>query len=286
MSKKPNISSSLIPQSNYRKQTNKDLQELNTTIPAIGNHPKTNEITTRIKTLIDTIHHVFFKSKPSTSTIQKKLTASLFKPCSTPMPKDIDDTWALIEPPILNTIKVHYLTKYIDQLINEYDKQVSFLVHKYKRHLPRHISNVEGDDLGTIAQLELIETLKAWQPEKNPDIWPLAYTRINGAMKDHIRYISKSDPTRFYDWVTDAASLYMAINDDNSYETKIENNTMLERALSELNDKEKRIVRLYINDDLTFSDIATQIKLSESQISRIYKNAVKKIKTICGDPNT
>ena len=111
-------------------------------------------------------------------------------------------------------------------------------------------------------------------------MWPLAYMRINGAMKDHIRYISKSDPTRFYDWVTDAANLYLAVNHDNAYESSIENSTELERALTHLNNKEKTIVKLYINQDLTFGEIAKRISLSESQISRIYKGAVKKIKAI------
>ena len=146
--------------------------------------------------------------------------------------------------------------------------------------MPYHISLTEGDDLTTIAQLELIETFKAWQPSKNPDIWPLAYTRVNGAMKDHIRYISKSDPTRFYDWVVDAANLYLAVNNDNSHESTIENSAELDRALSSLTQKESQIVTLYINEDLTFKDISKKLNISESQISRIYKAATKKIKAI------
>ena len=99
-------------------------------------------------------------------------------------------------------------------------------------------------------------------------------------MKDHIRYISKSDPTRFYDWITDAANLYLAVNEDNSHESQIENSSELERALKVLNEKEKKIVKLYVNDDLTFSEISKKIQLSESQISRIYKQALKKIKEL------
>ena len=74
-------------------------------------------------------------------------------------------------------------------------------------------------------------------------------------MKDHIRYISKSDPSRFYDWVTDAAQLYLSINEDNSHELKIENSSDLSTALKVLNEKEKKVVILYIKDDMTFSDI-------------------------------
>ena len=108
----------------------------------------------------------------------------------------------------------------------------------------------------------------------------MAYTRVNGAMKDHIRYISKSDPTRFYDWVSDAANLYLAVSNDNSYEETIENSTELDRALDSLSEKEQKIVILYLNKDLTFKQISEKIDLSESQVSRIYKESVKKIKEI------
>ena len=100
----------------------------------------------------------------------------MFQSSKNKVPQDYEGIWKLIELPILNQIKVHFLTSSIELFLNNYEKQVSFLVNKYKRHLPHHISLTEGDDLKTIAQLELIETFKAWNPAKNPDIWPLAYT--------------------------------------------------------------------------------------------------------------
>ncbi len=280
-SKKSNIASTLIPQTNYRKSTSKQLIELDTTIPAIGKaNPEKKEIMGKVKELIECIHLVVLKQSYSGKSIQKKVSEQLFQNTKTKQPTEINALWKKVEKNILNYIKVHYLNRYIEQLILNYEQQVGFLINKYKRHLPQHISYVEGDDLKTIAQLELIETFKAWNPTKNSDIWPLAYTRINGAMKDHIRYISKSDPTRFYDWITDAANLYLAVNEDNSHESQIENSSELERALKVLNEKEKKIVKLYVNDDLTFSEISKKIQLSESQISRIYKQALKKIKEL------
>tara|TARA_Y100000590_G_C15513124_1_gene936151 strand:+ start:109 stop:963 length:855 start_codon:yes stop_codon:yes gene_type:complete len=279
--KKNNIASTLIPQSNYRKSTAKELASLDTNISPIGkNHPEKKELIEKINELIALIHEVLLKKEHTGSTLQKKISALLFQNTTKNIPTDLHETWKLIEVHVLNFIKVHYLNIHIESFIIAYEQQVGFLVNKYKHHLPQYISFVEGDDLKTIAQLELIETFKAWHPSKNHDIWPLAYTRINGAMKDHIRYISKSDPTRFYDWVTDAAHLYLAINEDNSHESHIENSSELDRALKELNEKEKKIVRLYVTEDLTFSEISSRINLSESQISRIYKQALKKIKNI------
>jgi RNA polymerase sigma factor (sigma-70 family) len=278
---KNNIASTLIPQSNYRKYSNKQLNHLNTDIPPIGKTPpEKKQIIEEIKHMIILIHEVVIKRSHSGNTLQKKITQALFQTTKEPVPINHHDIWKIIQAPILNVIKVHYLNHHIESFLLAYEQQLGFLINKYKRHLPQHVSYVEGDDLKTIAQLELIETFKAWNPTKNKDIWPLAYTRINGAMKDHIRYISKSDPTRFYDWVTDAANLYLAINDDNSHESEIENSSELNRALKELNEKERKIVTMYINEDLTFSEISKRIKLSESQISRIYKQAIKKIKSI------
>tara|TARA_A100001015_G_scaffold312754_1_gene418547 strand:+ start:405 stop:1259 length:855 start_codon:yes stop_codon:yes gene_type:complete len=278
---KSNIASTIIPQTNYRKATNKTLVNLDVKIQAIGKkHPEKKSINEKVLESIQLIHHVVLKRTYQGKAIQKKVQAELFKDTKKKIPEELTTLWDSIKKNILNFIKVHYLSTYIEQFILTYEQPVGFLVNKYKRHLPQYISYVEGDDLNTIAQLELIETFKAWNPEKNPDIWPLAYTRINGAMKDHIRYISKSDPTRFYDWVTDAANLYLAVNDDNSHEVEIENSSELERALTVLNEKEKKIVTLYINQDLTFSEISKQIQLSESQISRIYKQALKKIKEV------
>ena len=58
---------------------------------------------------------------------------------------------------------------------------------------------------------------------------------------------------------------------------------MLESAMTQLKEKEKHIVKLYVNDDLTFSEISKRIQLSESQVSRIYKTALKKITAILKD---
>lgn len=279
--KKYNIASTVIPQSNYRKTTNKDLKSLDTPIPAIGtNHPEKNTIKEQITEIITIVNKMMCDKGATKPSLEKKLFDTLFQSIKTSVPEDFEGIWKLIETPVLNQIKITFLTSSIDLFLMNYEKQLQFLVNKYKRHLPHHISITEGDDLQTIAQLELIETFKAWNPAKNPDIWPLAYTRINGAMKDHMRYISKADPTRFYDWVIDAANLYLAVNDDNSHESSIETSTELERALKELSPKERKIVTLYINEDLTFSEISKKINLSESQISRIYKQATKKIKTL------
>ena len=131
-----------------------------------------------------------------------------------------------------------------------------------------------------MAQLEFLETFKVWDPEKSDAIWPLAYSRITGAMKDHVRYITKSDPTRFYDWVTDAAHLYLDMKKGDSFEQKIETGVQLGAAMEVLTVRERQIVVAHTRKDHTFQMIADDMDLSESQISRIYKKAIEKIKKV------
>ena len=280
MTKTKKICHSYIPQSNYRSQQDKEFIEIDTNITPIGTkNPYKNAITEKIKVIIAVIHTVITMKPLKSSELLKRIVSATFKSTKKSIKKTVEDEWNSIKMPIINTIKVHYLNQYSTQLLTTFEQKINFLTNKYKRYLPTHISVAEGDDLFTIAQIELIETFKAWDPEHSENLWPLAYSRINGAMKDHIRYITKTDPSRFYDWVIEAAHLYSSINDSTAIRSNIENGADLSKALTP-HKREQLIVTMHINKDLTFSKIAQKIKLSESQISRIYNGAVKKLKTI------
>ncbi|NBV42844.1 sigma-70 family RNA polymerase sigma factor, partial [bacterium] len=180
--------------------------------------------------------------------------------------------------------KIAILTRYSEEVLNAYNAKVEALVKRYARHLPYHVVDSEIDDLRTVSRLELFETLKVWLPSRNTDFWPLAQSRIIGAMKDHIRYITRSDPTRLYDWITDAAYVYMAVNDRADFQNSIETGVQLGQAMSVLTDRERQIVTLHTKDDLTFKQIGDRIGVSESQISRIYKKSIEKIKKHLAGP--
>ncbi|NBV83590.1 sigma-70 family RNA polymerase sigma factor [bacterium] len=190
----------------------------------------------------------------------------------------VEQIWAGIEVPVVNTIKIDLMSRFSDQILLSYANRLEAIVKKYARHLPYHVADSEIDDLRTIARLELLETLKVWLPSRNLDFWPLAQARVIGAMKDHIRYISKSDPSRFYDWITDAAYVYMAVNDRADFQDTIDDGTQLAEAMQALTDRERSVVILHTKDDLTFKQIGEQFGISESQISRIYKKSLEKIK--------
>jgi len=195
------------------------------------------------------------------------------------IPRDIKEEWNDIHVPVANTIKIHLLKKYQIEIYQFFKPKVDYLVQQYFRHLPKHVKESEKDDLNIIAQLELFETLKSWIPDADKDVWPLAYSRINGAMKDHIRYITKSDPTRFYDWITDAAHLFIVINQNkNDFEKELDNKFQLKEILQVLTEREKMVVLTHTKHDKTFLEISKAINVSESQVSRIYKKAIDKIR--------
>lgn len=276
--------SQYISQSNYRNNQEKVFETMNTDVPSIGlNHPHETAIFDYIHGLITSIHEnisdtIMNRNNDIFSSIKNQLIRTK-KTVSTP---SLDDIWAQCYPPISNTIKIYYLKNHSDDILIFFQKKLHFITNKYKFHLPKHVSETEGDDLMTIAQIELLETFKIWDVEKNTDLWPIAYSRITGAMKDHIRHISRIDPGRFYDWVIEAAHLYTAINQSSDINLNIERSSDLTNALCALNKQEQQVIILSIKEDLTFVDIAKHIQRSESQVSRLYKSAVEKLKRTIG----
>lgn len=194
------------------------------------------------------------------------------------MSKDIEAVWNETRPVVINNIKIYFLKRYPSEILKFFHSRIDYLVRQYANYLPSFVAQNEVEDLRTISQLEFFETLKIWDPSKSDEIWPLASARIRGAMKDHIRYITKSDPSRFYEWVTDAAYMYITLNKRADFATQIESGVQLKEAMECLTTREIKIINAYVKDDLTFQQISKQLGVSESQISRIYKKAIEKIR--------
>ncbi|MEK9657526.1 MAG: sigma-70 family RNA polymerase sigma factor [bacterium] len=194
--------------------------------------------------------------------------------------KEVDSIWNDISIPVMNHLKIYLLKNHIYDILSAFESKIQIEVSRYLRQLPRHVVVSETDDLHTIAQLEFIETIKVWDKALNADVWPLARRRILGAMKDHIRYITRTDPSRIYEWVADATYLYEVVEEQASFSSKIETDIQLTQAMKVLGFREKRVVVAHTKDGLTFKEIGRSIGLSESQVSRIYKKAIEKMRSI------
>eukprot|EP01047_Picozoa_sp_COSAG01_P000136 COSAG01_NODE_2_length_63927_cov_1357.611941_21_plen_205_part_00 len=188
--------------------------------------------------------------------------------------------WDTLSRPILNHLKIYLLQHHISDIIARFSTKVLMEVQRYLKSLPKHVAMSEVDDLKTIAQIEFIETLKVWDKTVNEDIWPLARRRILGAMKDHIRYITRTDPSRSYDWIADAAYMYEVVEEQASFSQKIETELELKQVMDVLTYREKRVVIAYVKSGLTFKDIGISLGVSESQVSRIYKKSLEKMQKL------
>ena len=296
MSKDSNYYSKLFPQSIYRKSKDSDPKktpghQIKTDLPNLSD--SSTAIKDGLKTLILSLNkqvmtavlsdHLHTQKSKYLSDIFSKL-GLLKKSTSKKRSGSVKSIWKTLEISVLNNIKLSILQLFSNDILSHFSMKISYIVKQYTRFLPVHVADSEVDDLNTIAQLEFIETFKSWTPQKNADIWPLAYQRINGAMKDHIRYVTKSDPSRFYDWVTDAGYLYLSQNKEFEFESRIETGVQLGEAMDSLSIRERKVVILYTQKDMTFSEISIQYNLSESQVSRIYKKAIEKIKKVIEKP--
>lgn len=236
--------------------------------------------------IVSVILPEFFDEMPEyIAKLMKKMKVKALKKADEPTAQDrkeFDMLWETLSDKVLARIKFALLQGYINQILTLFQSKIAQIARSYIRHLPRHVAEGEGDDLITIAQLEFVETFKVWNPEKANDIWPLAYTRITGAMKDHIRYVTRSDPSRLYDWVNDAGYVLKLNQEEQNFTDKIESGIQLNRALAVLSIREKRIVVAYAKKDETFQTISDKLKLSESQVSRIYKKAIEKMRKEIG----
>lgn len=184
--------------------------------------------------------------------------------------------------PVLKVVRQYLVKNKSKEIIERFQPQLNSLVGHYASHLPRHVSGSESDDLANIARLEFLETIKSWDPRKNKDVWPLAYSRVSGAMKDHIRYISKTDPTRLYEWVTNAAHLFLTVERTLDFEKKIESGIQLDEAMKALDDDEKKVIIQHYQEGKPFKEIADSIGTSESQATRIAQRAIKKMREVIG----
>jgi RNA polymerase sigma factor (sigma-70 family) len=186
--------------------------------------------------------------------------------------------WEKVQDYVTNFLKVYMLKHYVDQILLHYHDRIMMVVRKYMKGLPLHVIDSEGDDLHTISQLEFLETIKVWIPYKHDQVWPLAQMRMLGAMKDHMRYIARSDPSRVHDWISNAAHLYIGMNKKADFFESFERGDQLTKAMKNLTSREKKVIISHTYQDLTFKTIGERINISESQVSRIYKKALEKVK--------
>ncbi len=181
-----------------------------------------------------------------------------------------------IEDRIISLMREHFL-KYSDEVFDKYKDQITKTVRWYIGGLPRHVAKAEAEDLLSEAKIAFVDTLKTWDPRKGA-LWPYVSLRLKGAMQDYLRKRGSDPVTGMYEFITSAANIYMAFNRESIVQEESDASITVESAMKSLNDSEQKVIKGYYNQDKTFKEIGKDIKLSESQVSRIAKTATEKLK--------
>lgn len=181
-----------------------------------------------------------------------------------------------IEDRIVLVLRKNFL-KYTDEVVEKYRSQIESTVKWYIGSLPSHVAKSEGDDLESEAKIAFIDSLKSWDPRVG-ELWPYASIRVKGAMQDYLRRRGSDPVTGIYEWVVQAANVYMAFNQESFHKETIDESLQIESVLNNLAPTEQKVIDNYYNKDKTFKQIGEEIGLSESQVSRIAKTATEKLK--------
>ncbi|HTY13360.1 MAG TPA: sigma-70 family RNA polymerase sigma factor [Candidatus Omnitrophota bacterium] len=181
-----------------------------------------------------------------------------------------------IEDRIIRAIRGEFL-KHSDEVLQKYQKQIQSSVSWYVQTLPSHIKNSEADDLASEAKIAFVDALKTWDPRRG-ELWSYVSIRLKGSMQDYLRRKKMDQVSGMYEWINSAAYVYMAFNREAIVGDNVDDLLHVDTALKVLDDKEKFVVENYYKKDMTFKEIGKVIGLSESQVSRICKEATRKMK--------
>lgn len=181
-----------------------------------------------------------------------------------------------IEDRIVNVIRNRFL-KYTDEVVEKYKRQIDGAVRWYVSSLPSHIRKSEADDLNSEAKIAFVDALKSWDPRKG-ELWPYVSIRLKGAMQDYLRKKKMDQVSGMYEWINSAAYVYLAFNKEAVVSDNVDDILHIEVAMKNLDDREKLIVEQHYKRDRTFKNIGEEIDLSESQVSRICKEATRKMR--------
>lgn len=187
-----------------------------------------------------------------------------------------------VEDRIVAILREEFM-KYSEEALHKYEAQIKATVRWYVSTLPRHIASSEAHDLESEAKIAFMDCLKTWDPRKG-EVWPYVSFRLKGAMQDYLRKRGGDPVAGLYEYVTAAANVYMAFNQKSIAHESIDKTLHLESAMKDFSDKEKTVIESYYKQDKTFKEIGKDIGLSESQVSRICKEATAKLKKNLTEP--
>jgi len=181
-----------------------------------------------------------------------------------------------VEDRIIKVMRDRFI-EYSEEVLGKYKDQITSTVRYYVSTLPSHIKSSEADDLASEAKIAFVEALKTWDPRKG-ELWTYVSIRLKGSMQDYLRKKKMDQVSGMYEWINSAAYTYLAFNKEAIVSDHSDDIMNIDTAMRVLEEKEKIVVEQYYKKDKTFKQIGDEIGLSESQVSRICKEATTKMR--------
>ncbi|MDP9728638.1 sigma-70 family RNA polymerase sigma factor [Alicyclobacillus tolerans] len=110
----------------------------------------------------------------------------------------------------------------------------------------------------------------------------LFYAHVKGAMRDVVRSSSPLKITRTYQTQLQAYQKPQVMNIEHAIDVRAEESPVemeiwldVVQGIQQLDEREKLVLSLYFEEDLTFTEIAEVLNVSVSTATRIYQKAIK-----------
>ncbi|HEY4716040.1 MAG TPA: sigma-70 family RNA polymerase sigma factor [bacterium] len=198
-----------------------------------------------------------------------------------------------------------------EALIKDYLPFVRAIVCKIKRSIPADIS---AEDLESHGRVGLVEAAGRYNPALNCSFRTYAYYRVRGAILDALRYDKtlRADSTiqflgctnsflerniireseshsygslnEFGETVNSIATIHLlSEHQENEVENKLlnkEKRIWLNKAIGKLPERERTVIKAVYFKDMNLLEIAEELKISVSQISRIHRKGIDRLRKI------
>ncbi len=183
------------------------------------------------------------------------------------------------------------------QIVERYRGLVKSVVVRYGVPFRKGDTILTEDDLEQIAMVGLLEAIDRFDPSRGFKFETYASSRIQGAIQDELRKIdwmprSSRKQHRERMKINDGGEVYGNNNhhfidellvDESSDFSKDLSHEELKNALiniiRDLDERDRLVISLYYYEELTMKEIGAILSLSESRVSQIHAEVLRKIRS-------
>ncbi len=134
----------------------------------------------------------------------------------------------------------------------------------------------ELEDLVQVGAIGLLSASERFDPKRGVSFGSFAAPTVEGAIRHHLRKVAKTDQPLAHDEIPDGISALVGSDD----------RLLLRSSLRALSDRDRQIVYLRFHADMTEADIASELGLSQAQVSRLLADALVQLREVSGSTVT